>query len=103
MSDKAMNQMWIATVEAELQPEDVSSGNRLGFMRITMWASSREEFLQKVDHYFGEYNWKIISIDNVEAVEFSRDYGDEINQMIDETSQNRDWVRLGTFFSYKPN
>jgi hypothetical protein len=98
-----MEEIWIATVEVEVQPGDVPSGDTLGFMRITMWASSRQDFLRKVEHYFSQYSWRVISIENVELVEDSKDYGDEVNKMIDETSRDRNAVRLGTFFSYKPN
>ena len=33
----------------------------------------------------------------------SVDYGDELNQMIDEVLRDRNAVRLGTYYSYKPN
>jgi hypothetical protein len=98
-----MDEIWIATVEVEVQREDVPSGDTFGFMRITMWASSRQDFLGKLERYFSEYGWRLISVDNVELVERSKDYTDEVNQMIDETSQDHDAVRLGTFFSYKQN
>ncbi len=33
----------------------------------------------------------------------SADYGDEVNKMIDETLQDRNAIRLGTYYSYKPS
>ena len=98
-----MENIWIATVEIEVDTGGMPSGDTLGFMRITMWASSRQDFCRKIEDYFAEYKWKILSVDNVAIVDRSADYGEEINQMIDETSQDPNAVRLGTFYSYKPN
>lgn len=78
------------------------SGDTLGFMRVTMWASSSEEFVSKLEAYLTEYKWKLLSMENTAAVDLSADYGDEVNRMIDETSQDHNAVRLGTFYSYRP-
>jgi hypothetical protein len=98
-----MEKIWIATVEIEVQPGDMPSGDTLGFMRIIMWASSRQDFFRKVEGYFTKYEWRLLSIDNAAVVDQSTDYGDEVNQIIDETSRDHNAVRLGTFYSYKPN
>ncbi len=68
-----------------------------------MWASSREDFLQKLEAYLTGYRWKLLSTEKTMVVDPSNDYGEEVNQMIDETSQDHKAVRLGTFYSYKPN
>jgi hypothetical protein len=98
-----MENIWIATVELEVEPGDMPSGDTLGFMRITMWASSRPNLLHKIEEYLFEYKWKPLSVENVAIVDPSQDYGEEVNQMIDETSQDHNAVRLGTFYSYKPD
>jgi hypothetical protein len=98
-----MENVWITKAEIEMQPGDVSSGNTLGFMRVTMWASSREDFIKKLESYLAEYSWKLLSMENPAVVDPSKDYGDEVNQMVDETSQDHNAVRLGTFYSYKPD
>lgn len=79
------------------------SGDTLGFMRITLWASSHEDIAQKLEAYLSEYSWKLLSMENTEVVDPSKDYGDEVNQMIDETLQDQNAVRLGTYYTYKPN
>lgn len=79
------------------------SGDTLGFMRVTMWASSEEDFTQKLETYLAEYKWKLLSMENTASVDPSTDYGDEVNQMIDETLRDRTAIRLGTYYSYKPN
>jgi hypothetical protein len=98
-----MEKVWITTAEVKVEPGDMPSGDTLGFMRVTMWASSREEFFQKLTKYLAKYRWELLSIEKTEVVDPSLDYGDEINQMIDETLQDQNAVRLSTFYSYKPN
>ena len=96
-----MESVWITTAEVEVQPGDMPSGDTLGFMRITMWASSQEDFVQKLNAYLTQYQWKLLSMENTAIVDPSIDYGDEINQMIDETLEDPSAVRLGTYYSYK--
>ena len=98
-----MEKVWITTAEIAVEPGDIPSGNTLGFMKITMWASSHEEFLRRLREYLTKYRWKLISLDKTEVVDPSHDYGDEVNQMIDETLKDQKAVRLGTYYSYKPN
>jgi hypothetical protein len=98
-----MEQVWIATAEVKVQPEDVPSGNVLGFMKITMWASSRKEFIEKINLYLSKYDWTLVSIENAQVGDQSHDYGDEVNRMVDETVKDENAVRLGTFFSYRPD
>jgi len=98
-----MEQVWITTAEIQVQPEDMPSGDTLGFMRVTMWASSHQSFVQKLEAYCAKYEWKLLSVENTEVVDPSKDYGDEENQMVEETLQDRNFVRLGTYYSYKPD
>lgn len=89
--------------EVQVEPGDMASGDTLGFMWITMWASSREDFSQRLKAYLAQYKWELISMENTEAADPSKDYSDVLNRMIDETLENQNWVRLGMFYSYKPN
>jgi hypothetical protein len=98
-----MENVWITTAEVEVEPGDMPSGDTLGFIRVSMWASSREDFLQKLTAYLAKYRWKLLSMDKTGVVDPSLDYGDEVNAMIDETLKDRNAVRLGTYYSYKPN
>jgi hypothetical protein len=41
-------------------------------------------------------------MEKTEVVDPSRDYGDEENQLIEETLHDPNAVRLGTYYSYKP-
>jgi hypothetical protein len=98
-----MEKVWITTAEVKVEPGDMPSGDTLGFVRVTMWASSKEDLIQKLEAYLTKYRWKLLSTDKTGAVDPSLDYGDEINQMIDETLRDQNAVRLGTFYTYKPN
>jgi hypothetical protein len=98
-----MERVWITKAEVKVEPGDMPSGDTLGFMNITMWASSREQFLERLTNYLAKYAWTLISNEAVEPVDPSSDYGDEVNRMIDETLQDENAVRLGTYYSYKPD
>jgi hypothetical protein len=96
-----MERVWITTAEVQVEPEDMPSGDTLGFMKVTMWAPSHEEFCRRLEAYLAKYRWKLLSIEKTEWVDPSRDYGEEANQMIEETLHDPKAVRLGTYYSYK--
>jgi hypothetical protein len=98
-----MEKVWITTAEVQLQPEDTPSGNVLGFMKIIMWSSSEEELIKKINLYLDQYDWKLLAIEKTQLADMSVDYSDEINQLVDEVFQDKNAIRLGTFYSYKPD
>src|SRR5215467_7271205 len=98
-----MEKVWITTAEFQVEPGDMPSGDILGFARITMWACSYEQFLKKLEIYLEQYKWTLLSTENTTVVDRNKDYGEEVNQMIDETLQDPSAVRIGTFYSYKPD
>ncbi len=89
--------------EVQVEPGDMPSADTLGFMWITMWASSHDDFSRRLKAYFAEYKWELLSMEKTEVADPSNDYGDVLNQMIDETLENKNWVRMGTYHSYKTN
>jgi hypothetical protein len=98
-----MEKLWITTAEVQVEPEDMPSGNTLGFMTVAMWAPSQEELCRRLEEYLAKYRWKLLSMEKTEVADPSRDYGDEANQMIEETLQDPKAIRLGTYYSYEPN
>lgn len=98
-----MENVWVTTAEVQVEPGDMPSGDTLGFMRITLWAESCEDLSRKVEAYLSKYKWRLISMENSTIANPSADYGDEVNKMIDETLQDRNAIRLGTYYSYKPS
>jgi len=97
--DKAI---WITTAEVRVQPGDAPSGDTLGFMKIIMWATCEQDFLERVEAYLKKYRWDLLSSDHTFQVDPDVDYDDEMNQLIDETAKDENFVRLGTYYSYKP-
>jgi hypothetical protein len=98
-----MENVWMTIAEIAVEPRDMASGNTIGFVRITMWASSREEFVQKLEAYLAEYRWKLLSMEQTAVIDQSKDYGDEVNQMIDESAGDHNAIRLNTFHGYWQN
>ena len=97
-----MKRVWITTAEVQVQPGDMPSGDTLGFMKVCMWASSREDFCLRLKEYLAKYQWELLSMERTEAVNPSLDYGDEANQMVEDTLRDENAIRLGTYYSYKP-
>jgi hypothetical protein len=44
-----MENVWITLAEIQVKPGDMSSGDTLGFMWVTRWATSEEDLLQKLN------------------------------------------------------
>lgn len=87
-----MEKIWMTTAEVQVEPGDMPSGDTLGFVRVTMWAESEKDLLQKLGAYLATYRWTLISTDRTQEVDPSLDYGEELNQMIDETLQDRNAI-----------
>ena len=98
-----MESVWITTAEVQVEPGDMPSGDTLGFMLITLWAESFEDLSRKLEACLSKYKWGLVSMENTEIADPSKDYGDEANAMIDETLRDRNAIRLGTYYSYKPD
>ena len=68
-----------------------------------MWAPSHEDLFKRLGVYLSKYQWNLLSMEKTELVDPSRDYGDEENQLIQETLHDSNAIRLGTYYSYKPD
>ena len=88
--------------EVRVEPGDMPSGDVLGFMNISAWASSEEGFVERVRAYLAKYRWELLSHENARTVDPDRDYGDEANALIDQVRGNEEYIGLGTYYSYKP-
>lgn len=75
----------------------------LGFMNISAWAETEGAFIERVRAYLANYDWELLSHENVRTVDPDRDYGDEANALIDQIRGNEEYVGLGTYYSYKPD
>ncbi len=88
--------VWLLTTEAALD-------GQIGFINITLWATSSQDAIERARAYFQSYDWEILSVERVIEADSARDYGEELNRLIDETLGNRNFIRLGTYFTYPPN
>jgi hypothetical protein len=88
--------VWLVTAEAALDGE-------IGFINITLWAPSSQEAIERVRAYFHRYDWQLVSVERAIEADSARDYGEELNRLIEETLGNRNFIRLGTYFTYPPN
>lgn len=85
-----MEKLWI-TAEVAVQRGDMPSGDTLGFMKVLMWASSHENFVEKLNEYLCKYQWSLLSLENTEVVDPSEDYGNDENQICCRVATQCDW------------
>ncbi|UWZ81961.1 hypothetical protein [Occallatibacter riparius] len=88
--------VWLVTAE-------VAMDGAFGFINVTLWASSSENAVERVESYLHTYDWQLLSISRVIEPDPERDQGDELNQMLEETLANRQFIRLGTYHTYPRN
>jgi hypothetical protein len=93
---------WITTAEVRVKPGDMPTSDVLGFMKIAMWAKSEAEFLNQIRARIAEYQWELLSYENAVIVDPDKDYGDELNDVIDPIRQDQSYIGFGTYYSYKP-
>ena len=95
--------LWIVRVEMTVQPEDFPSGDTVGFTNIVTWASDAEGASSKIREYVARYDWHVLGVEQVNSVDESLSYSDEMNDMIDRARDNPQAILLGTFHSYRVN
>jgi hypothetical protein len=88
--------VWLVTAE-------VAMDGQVGFLNVTLWASSAADATTRLEEYLGSYDWELLSTSRVTEVNPQRDHGEELNEMIDETLSNRNFIRLGTYITYPLN
>jgi len=93
--------IWMAVCEVLVEPGDLPSGSTKAFVRVTTWADSVETLKEKVSRYLSSYEWNLISIEAASPIDESRDYSEEIADMIARTRDNAKAIILGRFYSYK--
>jgi hypothetical protein len=98
-----MEQIWKLVAEILVKPGDMSSGLTKGFVNVTTWADSAESATEKLANYIQQFNWHIISVENVQPIVDNEDYGEHMEEMIARTRTNRNVIILGTFHGYKEN
>jgi len=98
-----MEKMWMLTSEVLVEPGDLPSGSTKGFVNVTTWAESPQTAEEKLSRYLDSFTWHLIPVKNAHPNDKNRDYGEEIEGMIERTRNNPTAIILGRFFSYKEN
>lgn len=98
-----MRQLWIATCEVSVGSGVLDSGRTLAFTNIVTWGQTSEEALTNIRRCFAEYKWTLIGCEQIDSMDPSKDYGDELNDLIDRATGNPNAFLYGTFHTYKPN
>jgi hypothetical protein len=96
-----MQTMWMVTSEVLVEAGDLPSGSTKAFVNVIAWADSVDTLKDKLSCYLESYNWHLISIEKAQPIDESRDYGEEVAEMIAKTRNNPDAIILGRFFTYK--
>ncbi len=99
-----MSRLWNTLVEISVQPEDFPSGDTVGFMNITTWATSAETAQVKIANYIEQFDWHIVRVEEAKAIDedFIAD-DDEYADMIERANANPEAIICGTFHGYKVN
>ena len=88
--------VWLVTAEVAMDGE-------IGFINITLWASSSQHAIERIETYFKRFDWAIVSVSRAIEADPDHDYGEENNQLLEEARANHGYIRLGTYFTYPTN
>jgi len=94
--------LWMVTCEVSVQPGVLHSGNTLAFTNVVTWGNRSEDAVERVRTCFATYKWTLIGVESVKPIE-DKDYGDALNELIEQATNNPDTVLYGTFHTYKVN
>src|SRR5271169_349722 len=99
-----MKTLWIALCEIRVEPGDLPSGSNLAFSNIVTWGETRSEVQEKVRNYLSSFRWDLLDCQRIDPVKDDGDYGEELNDLIDQGAENPNAILLlGRFFSYRPS
>jgi hypothetical protein len=98
-----MSTLWKLLAEIEVEPGDLGLDARFtkGYMNVVIWAESVESAEKKLSSYLNSFNWKLLGLDELEVVDPTLIYQDEIGDMVERARSNANAIILGTFHSYR--
>lgn len=94
-------QVWIGTIEVSIPDAQKPSVMRYGFINITTWAGTREEFQQKCTRMFESYGWKLLGLERANPVPDDAAFNEEVAEMLERTRANPNAIIYGTFHTYR--
>jgi hypothetical protein len=89
--------------EVSVEPGVLDSGKTLAFTNIVTWGEVSEDAIERVRTCFATYNWTLMNVEKVEPISRDKDYGDTLNELIEQATNNPDAVLCSTFHTYKLN
>jgi len=84
----------------KIRPDDGESAYATGFANFITWAESEDEFKKSVLECLEEYEWQMLSVDNVRPVDPRSTYREEIEEIIERARTNPRACIFGTFHTY---
>jgi hypothetical protein len=98
-----MDPVWIVCLEV-LAFIDASPGTgKLGFINVVASAPDESSVVERVRECLRDYGWEILGIESVSIAEPDREHQDDLSELIERVTANRDHILLSTLYSYKPN
>jgi hypothetical protein len=96
-----MKTLWIAHCEIRFRPGYLQSGLTLGFSNVVTWGETRPEVQEKIRNYLSSFKWELLDCEKIDPVRDGGDYGEELNDLIDQGTENPNAILLGRIFTYK--
>ena len=95
-------QLWVVSAEILMKPGDLASGDTKGFTNVVTWAYSSQAAQQKVSEVLKSYGWEVLGFEAAGPFDDSRDYDDNLLDIVDQARANPNACIIGTVFTYKP-
>jgi hypothetical protein len=95
--------LWIICFEVSVPPGVLEGGNTLAYTNVVTWGETPEDAVEKVLTICAAYKWTLLNVERVRLIDHGIDYGEELNDLIDQAAENPNAILYGTFFSYKVN
>src|ERR1700735_2587632 len=95
--------LWMVTCEVSVEPGVLESGRTAAFTNVVTWGELPEDAIERVRTCFETYRWTLIGVETVKEVNPNTDYGDALNQLIEQATENPNAVLYSTFHTYKVN
>lgn len=95
--------LWKILAEIEVEPGDLGNETDYtkGFMNVIVWGASETSARDRLSQYLESFTWRLLSVPEVERVDESKGYGEDVLAMVERARQNPKAIILGCFHSYR--
>lgn len=98
-----MDPVWIVCLEVLAFIDASPDIGKLGFINVVASEPDEGLVVKRVRECLRDYGWEILGIESASIADPYREYQDDLSELIDRVTANRDHVLLSTLYSYKPN